>query len=350
MSAALRQMASETNTLMHREAAEAPARVAEALAKNAEQVERIAERIRGMRPRAFVTCARGSSDHAATFARYVVEKHVGIVTSSAAPSIASVYDANVNLRDCFCLAISQSGASPDLLAVMRRARAAGAYTVALVNQAASPLSAVVHESLAMHAGPERSVAATKSFIASIAGVLQLTAAWRESAGFRRAVASLPDLLQRAWALDWSAALPTLADARHLYVVARGPALGIAQEAALKFKEVCGLHAEAYSAAEVLHGPIAIVSGDFPVLLLGQQDAAQAGLASLAAELAARGVPLLAAGVPSADGVQLPVIAADSLVQPLLQIQTFYRFANALAVARGLDPDRPAFLEKVTTTT
>jgi glucosamine--fructose-6-phosphate aminotransferase (isomerizing) len=247
------------------------------------------------------------------------------------------------------LAISQSGASPDLLAVVGRARDAGARIVALVNAPASPLAKLAHDVVPLHAAPERSVAATKSFIASLSAIVQLVAGWSADAALTAALAQAPQLLRRAWELDWNAALPQLQDANNLYVVGRGVGLAIAQEAALKFKETCGLHAEAVSAAELRHGPMALVRAGFPLLLFAQHDESHAGVVQLAGELAGRGARVLLAGASAAHTTELPTNAAHPVIEPLLLAQSFYRMANALAVARGHDPDQPPHLKKITET-
>ena len=308
----------------------------------------LAQALRQTPPRAVVTLARGSSDNAGTVARYLIETHLRLLTSSAAPSVTSVYDAAPALAGTLLLAISQSGRSPDLLASAEAAKAGGARLVALVNDEASSLAAAADVVLPLCAGAEQSVAATKSFIASVAAMLHLIADWSEDAELAAALDTLPDLLDRAWALDWSPALPALEKATNLYIVGRGHALGAAQEMALKIKETCGFHAEAFSAAEVRHGPMALVGQGFPVLLLGQDDESLPSVTALAAEFAGRGATLMSAGV-DAPGIRLPVLAAHPALQPLLQVQSFYRLANALAVARGRDPDRPPHLAKVTET-
>lgn len=337
------------STLMFREAAEAGAAVRRQRAANATAVAALGERLRAERPRAVVTLARGSSDNAATFGRYLIERRAGVLTSSASPSVASVYEAAPDMSGVVVLAISQSGRSPDLIAAAEQARAHGAMLVSLVNDETSPLAAMADTCLPLHAGPEKSVAATKSFIASLAGLLDLIAGWTQDTALTSALDALPDLLDRAWQLDWSAALPLLARADHLYTVARGHGFGVAQEAALKIKETCGFHAEAFSAAEVRHGPMALVGKGFPVLLFGQDDESRDSVAELAAEFAGRDAAVIHAGLPGAPGLALPVLDADPLIAPVLQIESFYRLANALAVARGRDPDRPPHLAKVTET-
>ncbi|HVI98140.1 MAG TPA: SIS domain-containing protein [Sphingomonas sp.] len=334
---------------MFQEAAEAGVAVRRQRIANRAALATLGQRLRDHRPRAVATLARGSSDNAATVARYLIETHAGVLTSSAAPSIASVYDAAPDMTGTAMLTISQSGKSPDLVAGLAAAQARGAYGIALVNVADSPLAEQADSCLPLHAGPERSVAATKSFVASLAAALDLVAQWTEDATMMDALDTLPDALDQAWLLDWSAALAPLEHATSLYVVGRGPGYGIAQEAALKIKETCGFHAEAFSAAEVRHGPMALVEKGFPVLLLAQHDETRESVAALAHEFTDRGATVLHAGIGNAPGIALPVIDADPAIQPLLMIESFYRLANALALLRGRDPDSPPHLAKVTET-
>jgi glucosamine--fructose-6-phosphate aminotransferase (isomerizing) len=199
------------------------------------------------------------------------------------------------------------------------------------------------------AGAEISVAATKSYIASLSAIAHLVANWAADHDLMTALEAVPDQLARAWELDWSAATARLKDVDDLYVLARGLGLGVAQEAALKLKETCGLHAEGFSAAEVKHGPLALVNSKFPVMLLVQNDETRAGSEELATSLLARGAPVLTAGVRPHGAIVLPTLAAHPAIEPMLMIQSFYRMANALSLARGLDPDRPPHLLKVTET-
>ena len=334
---------------MFREAQQASEVVRRQRERNAGVIANLADRLRTNKPRAVVTLARGSSDHAATFARYLIETRAGILTSSASPSVGSIYSATPNLGGTMLLAISQSGRSPDLVNAAKQASANGALIVAMVNDEQSPLAQMADVLVPLCAGPERSVAASKSFIASLAAVLDLLGAWTEDSAIESALSNLPDKLGRAWNLDWTDALPGLTGASAMYVVGRGHGLGIAQEAALKLKETCAIHAEAFSAAEVRHGPMAVVDEGFPVLLFGQPDESLESVAGLAREFADRGARVISAGVPEAGGITLPVISSDPLTAPILEIASFYRLANALALARGRDPDRPPHLAKVTET-
>ncbi len=338
-------------TLMHAEAAEAAELAQRQLDRLGEQIGRLGDTLRRLDPALVITCARGSSDHAATFAKYLIETRVRTPVASFAPSTSSIYDTDWRkLKGTLFLAISQSGASPDLVASARAARDAGAFVVAIVNEAGTPLAEVAEQTIPMLAGPERSVAATKSFIASLLVLSHVVQAWTQDDELRAGLTQAPKLLREAWALDWGPALPALQDATNLYVIGRGLGLGIAQEAALKLKETCGLHAEAYSAAEVRHGPMAIVGKGFPVLMLVPNDEAGGAFVPLAQEFAARGARVLMAGGAAAGAVCLPGLEdAHVALAPIAGIQTFYRLAARLSLARGLDPDRPPHLQKVTET-
>ncbi|MGB6307457.1 MAG: SIS domain-containing protein, partial [Steroidobacteraceae bacterium] len=237
------------STHMFQEAASSSDAVRAQLRHDAAEIAAIGAQLRRLAPRAVITCARGSSDHAATYAKYLIETRAGVLTASAAPSISSVYGVSQDLRNCLFIALSQSGRSPDLLASVAAAKAAGAMILALCNSPDAPLIAAADWVIELRAGIETSVAATKSYLATLAALLRMVAAWTQDAGLEAAADGLPALMDQSWALDWSAALAPLESAAHLYVVGRGLGLGAAQETALKFKETCGLHAEAFSSAE-----------------------------------------------------------------------------------------------------
>ncbi len=338
-------------THMLAEAKESPEAVARMLQGNAISVRRLVDHLRHRPPRFAVTCARGSSDHAATFAKHIFETRLGLMTASASPSIASVYKVAPRLDEALYLAISQSGRSPDLIRSAAAARRAGATVVAMVNDEASPLADAAQFVLPLRAGPESSVAATKSYVCALASVLQLAGHWEPSFEFDEALAELPALLQRALQCDWSSLLDGLASAHDLFVVGRGPGFGVAQEAALKLKETCGLHAEAFSAAEVRHGPMALVNEGFPVLTFVQRDESCEGTIAMAREFRARGAPVWIAGTDAHGLNSLPVpVSEHAAFTPVAQIVAFYRMVNDLALRRGFDPDSPPHLRKVTETT
>ncbi|MDP1027644.1 SIS domain-containing protein [Sphingomonas sp. KR1UV-12] len=332
-------------TLMAREAAETPAAIAAMLRDNADRVAALGNRLRTVPPPVVITCARGSSDHAATYGKYLLETLTGVPVASAAPSVSSLYGTTPAVAGALLIAVSQSGRSPDLLATVGAHKAAGAHVVALVNDEDSPLAGLADTLLPLRAGPERAVAATKSCLTSLAGFAAIAAAWSGDAALTAALPGLSNAVADALEADWSGAVAPLVDAGGMFVLARGYGLGIAQEAALKLKETSSIQAEAFSAAEVRHGPMRIVEPGFPVLGFATSDAAGDDVAAIAAELAARGARVLVAG----SGRDLPVRAGHPALEPVAMLASFYGLAEQLARARGCDPDRPPHLAKVTET-
>lgn len=334
------------STLMHSEVQETPARVAAALQEDAARYAALGAALRAKAPAFVATIARGSSDHAASYAASLFALAAGRVTASIAPSLISRYHADLALAPSLALAMSQSGASPDLVQGLRAARQAGALTVAIVNVADSAVAAEAEFVLPQRAGPELAVAATKSVVLTMLATARLVAAWTQDAALEAAILALPEHLDLALRCDWSSGVARLMSCDSgLYVVGRGPALAIAQEAALKLKETSHLHAEAVSAAEIRHGPRAMLDRRFPVLAFGLADAGGSDTRALASELVAEGVPVLLAGSP-----ELPLPPPlHPLLDPIPALLAFYPLAEALARARKLDPDRPRGLAKVTRT-
>src|SRR4051812_19897447 len=335
-------------TIMYREAAEAPDCVENQLQRNGATLAALAKRLRANRPPAMVTIGRGSSVHAATYARYLVETRLGILSSSLSPSIFSVFKAPLSLRNMLCLAISQSGRSPDLLAAAQAARDSGAIVVALVNDPESPLAEIASIVLPQGAGPEKSAAATKSFIASLSAIAQMVALWSGDEAMQTALPQLPSALAQAWQEDWSPCREMLRSADHLYTVGRGLHLGIAQEAAHKLKETCMIHAEAFSSAEVLHGPNELAGEDFPVLLFRSEDASDSSVQEAARRLSAQGAPVMMAGGGEPGTLPGPP-APPPPPPPPPSIQALFPQPNALACDRGHNPDQPRHVQKVTHT-
>ncbi len=338
-------------THMRREVEEIPEATERFLRAAGPAVAAAGAAIRARDPALVVTVARGSSDHAAAYLKYAIELAAGVPVASVGPSIASVYGRQLRLGPALCLGISQSGKSPDIVEMMRSAGAGGALTLALTNVEGSPLARAAGHALPLSAGEERSVAATKSFVASVVAGLALLAEWQQDAALSAAVQALPAAFAQALACDWAPLSDRLVRAQSLYVLGRGPGFAIASEMALKCKETSGLHAEAYSAAEVLHGPAAIVQAHFPVLALGVEDAALPGVIATADRLAGQGADVFLTAPGGAEGVRaLPAVAGlHPLVAPLVLVVTFYAFVEALARRRGFDPDTPPHLRKVTET-
>ncbi|HXZ17026.1 MAG TPA: SIS domain-containing protein, partial [Roseiarcus sp.] len=252
-------------TFMAAEIAETGQALRRQLDANREATQRLAAELRAGDPDFVVTIARGSSDHAALFLKHVVELKLGLACASLGPSIASLYQAPLRLFNAVAITISQSGRSPDIVAMQRAAKQAGATAIALVNEEDSPAAADADALLPLCAGLERSVAATKSMIASLVAGAALVAAWKEDADFYAALERLPAVLDAPPPTAPSDLEEALAGANSLYVIGRGPTFAVAMEAALKLKETSGIHAEAFSSAEVLHGPAGVVTAGFPAL-------------------------------------------------------------------------------------
>jgi glutamine---fructose-6-phosphate transaminase (isomerizing) len=335
---------------MAAEIRDAPNAVARQAALLREPLADLVTRLKSARPQVVVTCARGSSAHAATFGKHLIERCLGVPVAAAAPSVATVYGQRLQLKDQLFLAVSQSGRSDDLVEFTAMAKEAGAVTAALVNVADSPLAAAADFVLPMGAGAEVSVAATKTVVASLSSLLRLVALWSGDEAMTSAIERLPERLAHATDLDWSAALPALANTISLVTIGRGPTLAIAREASLKLKETCNLHAEAFSGAEFMHGPVTLVSNRYPILLFMPTDAAAKGLGALAADLRDKGAALFVAEPGETRTGRLPALVADHPeADAVCLIQSFYGMAVQLAAQRGLDVDRPRHLKKVTRT-
>jgi glucosamine--fructose-6-phosphate aminotransferase (isomerizing) len=280
-----------------------------------------------------------------------------MITATAAPSTVTLYKSKLQLKDSLVIGISQSGKSPDICEVMQMAKDNHAITVAIVNVVDSPLAKIADFVLPLHVGEEKAVAATKSYIGSLAALIQLTAIISNDQSLIKAMPALPDALYNAARQDWSAAFDLLKPATDALVLARGYGFPIAQEAALKLKETMSMHAEAFSAAEVLHGPFAVIKKDFPALMFAQNDVSLSGMLELSKKIMQiGGHTLLAAPENCIDKsasyashiLPLPK-SVHPICDPLMCIQAFYPMAAQLAVARGKNPDAPDNLKKVTET-
>lgn len=336
-------------SLMREEALEAPRAAARLLAA-AGTYRALGAGLRNDPPQSVVTIARGSSDHAAAYLGYLIMAHVGRLVTSLPMSLVTLYESKIACAGLLSIALSQSGRSPDLIIPTQVFRSGGARTVALVNDPQSPLATAAEWAFPLHAGAESSVAATKSFICQLVASACLVAEWSDSATLAEQLAELPDALHEATQLDWNKGVDALKDADRLFVIGRGTCLPIALEAALKFKETCGIQAEAFSAAEVRHGPMALVGENYPLLVFAPHGPAQASLLALAEEMRGRSRRVLLAAPAGIKGVDLPLIETGSdVLNPIVAVQSFYLMVEALARARGFNPDSPPHLAKVTLT-
>lgn len=346
-----------TSTLMECEALETPHVLTEQFAQNHLILMRLRDHVRQANPMLAMTVARGSSDHAATFAKYLLETKINLPTASAAPSVFTLYGKQLPLKNCLVIAISQSGASPDIAEMLISARKTGAITVAIVNQVASPLALAAEYVIPLWAGEEKAVAATKTYIATLAALIHLTAILTDDKKLMTLLQQLPNQLEQASHCDWSCAIAAFQHRQNTLVIGRGYGYPVAQEAALKFKETSRLHAEALSGAELMHGPFALIEKNFPILVFAQHDETLQSLLEISQRMKSLGANVLFASPDNKKenfanfaNVLLPLPPSiHPVCDPLLIIQAFYLMAARLSVARGENPDAPDNLSKVTLT-
>ena len=343
-------MPAATMTQMRREVLEIPDAVDRLLTRGGAHVESVAGRLRDANPAFLATVARGSSDHVATYLKYASELLLGMPVASIGPSVASIYGAKLRLGGAAVISVSQSGQSPDIVALAEAARNAGARTYAITNDATAPLARASDQTIDICAGPELSVAATKTFVTSAIAGLLLLAHWKNDNILVKSIHTLPDQLARAAQIDWPDMRAAIDGRRNLFTLGRGPSWAMSNEAALKFKETCQLHAESYSSAEVLHGPVSIVESGFPVLGLAAGDAAEGALLDVADQIAAKGAAVFVTSGNAERAQQLDHVRTDHpLTDPLTLITSFYAMVDRVAAECGIDPDAPRHLKKVTET-
>jgi glucosamine--fructose-6-phosphate aminotransferase (isomerizing) len=336
---------------------EQPAAASRFLATQSASVDAIAESIRSREIDHVVIAARGTSDHAAIYAQYVLGVRNGLTVGLATPSVVSVYGASPRLTRTLVLAISQSGASPDIVAVVDAARRQGAPTVALTNDPSSPLAERADWTLDLSAGPERAIAATKTYTAELLAIALLSAALADDPADRASLAAIPEALSRALELEPEIeriAADQAATNRAL-VIARGFEYATAREWALKLKELARVFADPYSSADFQHGPLALVEPGVPVLAVARAGASQAGLVAVLERLRTDLAAELMVVSDDADAlrqatwpVRLPAGTPEWL-GPIVSIVPGQLHALHLTRARGLDPESPRNLTKVTRT-
>ncbi len=331
---------------MAREIREIPT-TAERLLAERDSIITVANRIRQADPRVVVISGRGSSGNAGTLLRYLFEARAGLLVSTSAPSVMTTYGQSIDMRNAVFIVISQSGRSPDLVMGAQSARKNGALTIAIVNDLTSPLALACELTLPMGAGLERSVAATKSVVLSMVTSVQLVASLTSDDELNEKIKRLPQRFSDALACDWSLWSSSLAAARAAFVVGRGFGLGPAREIGLKVTETMRLPTLSYSAAEVMHGPLACASAEIPFLVLRQNDGSSAMVDALIAELRVRKLNVFSAGDPT--GV-LPWIGNDDpICDAITMLLPAYATIEQAARARGFDPDNPPNLSKITET-
>lgn len=342
-------------SLMLQEIAEQPAALAKTMAEERSKVDRLGTILKQRDLDLIVLVARGSSDNAALFGRYLLEIATGIPVSLSAPSVHTLYNARLNLKRALVIGVSQSGEGEDINAVLENARAAGAFTIGITNESTAAMVNVVEETLLMHGGRERSVAATKTFTGQMLLFYMLA---RALAADKREIdyESIPDLVARA--LEQKPAIVELVQ-RYVFmencvVVGRGLAYANAYEFALKLMETCYVVAERFSSADFLHGPVAMIERHFPVVLFAPPGVMLEGTKDLIRRLRDLRADTLAitGDLETASMCTRSIIMPREISEflaPIPYIVPAQLFAALLAEAKGLDPDAPRSLSKVTRT-
>jgi glutamine---fructose-6-phosphate transaminase (isomerizing) len=331
---------------------EALRRTLEAERGHVRQFRRLASRHRF---RMIVLVARGTSDNAALFGRYLLELTTGIPVSLSAPSIYTLYHARLNLKGMLMVGLSQSGESTDVNLVLRAGRRQGAYTVGITNEARSTMAGIVDDVFTVQAGKQRSVAATKTYTGQLLG-LYLIACGLSSAIELDDIAAIPAWVERALTVKDSVAevAEHYRKMRQAVVVARGLNYSSAFEFALKLMETCYVVAERFSSADFLHGPIAMVNRSLPLFLFMAPGPCLPALSSLARKLRrmhAETVLFSSKGVripPSTFAIRIPAVIPE-IFTAIPYIVPGQIFAALLAEAKGFNPDKPRFLQVVTRT-
>ncbi len=343
------------NPMMLQEIKQSPQVIARQLMENSEATMRLVNAVQERDPAFAMTIARGTSDHASSFIKYALETSIGLVTASASPSITGIYDAKLKLENALVIAVSQSGQSPDVVGSLQAARDAGAITVAVVNQPNSPLENIAEFVFPMHAGEEKSVAATKTFVSSLVALLPAISELSGDKDLALALKNLPNIC--AQSLENESIIKEKVDryryAEKMIVLGRGFHFPIALETALKLKETCVIQAEAFSSAEFAHGPMILIEQGFPVIAFQAKDKTKSGSLERYHDLANKGAEFVLIGgeAPSLEAeifLSTPS-TGHPLTDPIPAILSGYLFAAHLSLAKGMDPDKPRSLNKVTKT-
>lgn len=332
---------SNIKTAMRHEALETSARIAEQLATNKPKIIDITEKIRQFDPKFVVLVGRGTSDHAALFAKYLFEVETGLAVASAAPSVATTFGKCLKLEQALVIVISQSGQSPDLIEYMQMANKSGAFTVAIANDTSSPLAKSCHHVIPILVGPETAVAATKSYLGSLSAILQLVSHLAESADLMKAVTEIPNALEQAITSPEILKHSDIANIDHCVVIGRGFGFAIGMEIALKLKEICAIQAECFSSAEFLHGPVRIISDNFHVLDILVNDETIEMHRPQSSQLQRRGAIV--------THLSCEAEWIHPRIEPLAIMQRFYLDLEQIGREMGLNPDKPEGLSKVTQT-
>lgn len=330
-----------TSTIMESEARQSPIVIQKQLELNGTIVKEIARKLVFLNPKMVMIIGRGSSDHAGVFAKYLIEIELNIPTCSAAPSVSSIYKKQLKLDSALVIVISQSGRSPDIIEQAKMAKSGGAYCIAIVNDETSPLKDIVDQVLPIRAGKEVSVAATKSYLATLSALVHLIAVWSKNRALYASLKELPTVLQKVTANEIQLLPSDFEHIDNMVVLSRGISFGIAKEIALKLKEVCSIHAEAFSSAEFLHGPITLVEKGLHILNCDVKDECEESHREQINGIIERNGQIVL--------LDQAGLKTHPRLAPLLILLRFYIDIANVSVALGLNPDEPKGLKKVTQT-
>ncbi|MFF4047742.1 SIS domain-containing protein [Streptomyces chartreusis] len=340
--------------IMAREMAEQPAVLRRILSQGAPAIHQVARELAARSPRFVLLTARGTSDNAALYAKYLLEIRLGLPCGLASMSTITAYGARPDLTDVLVIIVSQSGGSPDLVASTQAAREAGAITLAVTNNPDSPLAGVSEYHLDIMAGPERALPATKTYTASLLALYLFVEGLRDGDG--SAAEALPDIAEQLLARQDE--VRTLAAryrfAERMVITSRGYGYPTAKEAALKLMETSYIPALSYSGADLLHGPLAMVDNVSPVIAVVPDGKGGEALRPVLDRLRGRGADLVVIGPrqqveQASAGFVLPTEDVAEELQPILEILPLQLLAYEVTIARGQDPDAPRALAKVTET-
>ncbi|MEC4019504.1 SIS domain-containing protein [Streptomyces sp. H27-D2] len=348
------QQTEQPGRIMSGELAEQPAVLRRILEVGAPKIREVAEQIAAKRPRFVLLTARGTSDNAALYAKYLLEVRLGLPCGLTSMSTTTAYGAKPDLTDVLVITVSQSGGSPDLVASTKAAREAGAITLSVTNNPDSPLAAVSEYHIDILAGPEKALPATKTYTASLLALYLFVEGMAGNDG--SAAKALPELAEQLLARQPE--IKTLAGryrfAERMVITSRGYGYPTAKEAALKLMETSYIPALSYSGADLLHGPLAMIDAISPVIAIVTDGKGGQALQPVLERLRGRGADLVVIGSQAevdkaSAGFALPTEGVAEEVQPILEILPLQMLAYEVTIARGQDPDAPRALAKVTET-
>lgn len=337
---------------MFQEASSSHQKVANQLDLNQNIIKNIVSELKNKNIKRVITVARGSSDCVANFAKYLFETQLGFSVSSLPPSVTTIYGRNIGDEQTLAIGISQSGGSPDLRLALEGCKKAGCTTLAIVNKEVSPLAESADLVLPIRADQENAVAATKSVIASLVALVAIAAEYNQDKSLIDALHKLPEALEQSLSSNWQSVIDLLQQSKSMFVIGRGFGFPIVQEMALKLKETCGIHAEAFSGAEVLHGPFALMNKTFTTFTILQNDESAKGTCEIVGKMTDLGVNTIFASTQNYANAKVHLsvdIRTHPILEPIVLLQEFYLMINNLAVSLGFDPDSPINLKKVTET-